>query len=294
THYLLSYGLNTLQLGILRLSGAFVLTLLIAAVLGRIRVLSIRQWAWLAAIGLACQALSSVSFASAVAGAGSSLAIIMLCMGPLFTAAINRFLYGEHLDSASRGLILLGLIGLALTVLYSQGEQPRAALFGKQWFVALGWGLLSGLCYGLFPILTNALGPLDSWVTVSFSLGLGTVFLAPLQGTYPVLTLPTDVSAWLLIAALILVPTVIADVLYVRAIAIGGPMLATVFALIEVPASVLYAWWWLAVPLVPAQWAGIFLFCLGLAGLALRRNQRPVPTTEPVIISPIQTEKHYE
>ncbi|VTR59373.1 carboxylate/amino acid/amine transporter [Serratia fonticola] len=151
THYLLSYGLNTLQLGILRLSGAFVLTLLIAAVLGRIRVLSIRQWAWLAAIGLACQALSSVSFASAVAGAGSSLAIIMLCMGPLFTAAINRFLYGEHLDSASRGLILLGLIGLALTVLYSQGEQPRAALFGKQWFVALGWVYSQGSVMVCFP-----------------------------------------------------------------------------------------------------------------------------------------------
>lgn len=295
THYLLNYGVSIMQLSILRLGGAFVLTLLIAITLGRIHVLSLRQWGWLAAIGLVCQALSSISFSSAVAGMGSSLAIVMLCMGPLFTVAINRIFYGERLDILSLLLVLLGLAGLTLTVLYSQGEQPGVVMFSRQWLSGLGWGLLSGLCYGLFPVFTRSLGQLDSWVIVSFSLGLGAAFLAPLQGTASVgLSLHSDLSVWMLVVALVLVPTVMADVLYVRAIAAGGPVLATVFALIEIPASVLFARWWLSVPVTGAQWAGIFLFCLGLTGLVLRRNQNSSPVTEQSIILIIQKENHYE
>ncbi|MEY7874479.1 DMT family transporter [Enterobacter roggenkampii] len=295
THYLLNYGVSIMQLCILRLGGAFVLTLFIAITLGRIQVLTLRQWGWLAAIGLVCQTLSSISFSSAVAGMGSSLAIIMLCMGPLFTVALNRIFYREHLDIVSFILILLGLAGLTLTILYSQAEQTGVVMFSKQWLSGLGWGLLSGVCYGLFPVFTRSLGQLDSWVIVSLSLGLGAAFLAPLQGSASVgLSLHSDISVWILIVALILVPTVMADVLYVRAIASGGPVLATVFALIEIPASVLFARWWLAVPVIAAQWAGIFLFCLSLTGLALRRNQNSSPLSEQSFIPITQKEKHYE
>ncbi|QWP78080.1 DMT family transporter [Lysobacter sp. K5869] len=273
TRALLGHGLSAAQLGWLRLSGAFVLTLSIAAALGRLRALSWRQWGWLAAIGLICQALSSVSFSAAVAGAGSSLAIVLLCMGPLFTAAINRLWFGERLDAAAWRSMLLALIGLAATVLCGHGESAAAELFGPRWYAGVAWGLLSGLCYGLFPIFARALGAIDTWVLVSFSLGLGAAFLAPLQGAAPSALPPwADSAAWLWIAALILIPTVFADVLYVRAIALGGPMLATVFALVEVPASALYARWWLGAPIAPAQWLGIALFCTGLAGLALRRG----------------------
>ncbi|BBJ59541.1 DMT family transporter [Enterobacter sp. JBIWA008] len=295
THYLLNYGVSIIQLGILRLGGAFVLTLLIAIMLGRIHILSLRQWGGLAAIGLVCQALSSISFSSAVAGIGSSLAIIMLCTGPLFTVAINRIFYSERLDTISLLMVLLGLAGLTLTVLHSQGEQTNVVTFSRQWLYGLGWGLLSGGCYGLFPLFTRSLGKLDSWVIVSFSLGLGAAFLAPLQGSASVdLSLHSNISVWILVVALILVPTVMADVLYVRAIAAGGPVLATVFALIEIPASVLFSRWWLAVPVTAMQWAGIFFFCTGLTGLALRHNQNSSPFTKQSIISITQKEKHHE
>lgn len=281
TRALLSHGFSAAQLGLLRLGGAFALTLLIAAALGRLRALSGRQWGWLAAIGLVCQALSSVSFSVAVAGAGSSLAIVLLCMGPLFTAAINRWWFGERLDAAAWRLMLLALTGLVATVACGHGESAAAELFGRRWCAGVVWGLLSGLCYGLFPIFARALGAIDTWVLVSFSLGLGAAFLAPLQGAAPSALPPlADSAAWWWIAALILIPTVFADVLYVRAIALGGPMLATVFALIEVPASALYARWWLGAPIAPMQWLGIALFCTGLAGLALRRGE---PAAAPAV-----------
>jgi len=274
TRALLDHGLSAAQLGVLRLGGAFALTWLIAAALGRVRALSLRQWGWLAAIGLVCQALSSVSFSAAVAGAGSNLAMVLLCMGPLFTAAINRLWFGERLDAAAWRSLLLALLGLVATVACGHGESAAAELFGPRWFAGVAWGLLAGLCYGLFPIFARALGAIDTWLLVSVSLGLGAAFLAPLQGAAPSALPPlADGAAWLWIAALILIPTVFADVLYVRAIALGGPMLATVFALIEVPASALYARWWLGAPIAPAQWLGIALFCTGLAGLALRRGR---------------------
>ncbi|MEI2431906.1 DMT family transporter [Lysobacter yananisis] len=273
TRALLGYGLGAAQLALLRLGGAFAITLLAALAMRRVRALSLRQWAWLAAIGAVCQALGSVSFSAAVDGAGSSLAIVLLCMGPLFTAAINRLCFGERLDGAAWRLVLLALSGLALSVLCGRGEPAAAGLFAAPWYVGVAWGLLSGLCYGLFPIFARALGPLDTWVVVSFSLGLGAACLASLHGAAPAAwPALSDVPAWLWIAALILIPTVFADVLYVRAIALGGPMLATVFALVEVPAAALYARWWLGAPIVPAQWFGIALFCSGLAGLAWRRG----------------------
>ncbi|MFK3650337.1 DMT family transporter [Lysobacter enzymogenes] len=291
THALLGYGLSAAQLGLLRLGGAFALTLLIAVALRRVRALSLRQWAWLAAIGLVCQALGSVSFSAAVAGAGSSLAIVLLCMGPLFTAAINRVCFGERLDAAAWRLVLLALAGLAVTVLCGHGERAAAELFGPRWYAGVAWGLLSGLCYGLFPIFARALGAIDTWVLVSFSLGLGAMFLAPLQGAAPA-ALPawTNHAAWLWIAALILIPTVFADVLYVRAIAAGGPMLATVFALVEVPASALYARAWLGAPIAPVQWLGIALFCAGLAGLALRSGKTAAAPAAAADLPAVQSE----
>ncbi|MGH8081223.1 MAG: EamA family transporter [Lysobacter sp.] len=96
THELLRFGLSAAQLAMLRLGGAFAITALIAFALRRYRRLTARQWGLLALIGLFCQALSSVSFSASVAGAGSSLAIVLLCMGPLFTAAINRVVFGDR------------------------------------------------------------------------------------------------------------------------------------------------------------------------------------------------------
>lgn len=274
THELLRYGLSAAQLAMLRLGGAFVITMLIALVLGRLRRLSWRQWGLLALIGLFCQALSSVSFSNAVAGAGSSLAIVLLCMGPLFTAAINRLAFGERLSAKAWCGIALALIGIALAVLCGRGETSAAQVLSAAWLIGIAWGLVSGLCYGVFPIFARFLGPIDSWVLVSFSLGLGAVFLAPMQGGAHAGAAWWSAGGmlWLWIALLIVVPTVLADVLYVQAIARGGPMLATVFALVEVPASAVYAWWLLDAPIAATQWIGIGLFCAGLAGLAMQRS----------------------
>lgn len=270
TRILLAQGLNVTQLGLARLGGAFVLTLVIAAALGRLRLLKLRQWCWLAMVGLICQASGSFAFSSAVAGAGSSLAIVLLCTGPLFTTLFNRLFFKERLERGAMASILLTLVGLILTVTGDGHMQTGAGLYSAHWYSGLCWGLLSGLCYGLFPIFVRALGTLDVWIIVSVSLGFGALFLTPLHDVAAAAFFRLDGITWLWIGALVLIPTVFADVFYVRAIAIGGPMLATLFALIEVPAAAIYAWWWLAVPVTFLQWTGIALFCSGLAGLALR------------------------
>ena len=278
---LLALGLTTFQLAMVRMAGAFIVSLLIAALLGKLHRLSGRELGLLALIGLFCQALSSFSFSESAGSVGSNIAIALLCLGPLFTAGINRLFFKEQISRTSLTMMLLTLAGLILMVLFVPGANPfqQGQLLTLTSLPGIGWGLVAGLCYGLFPVFARQLGSMNSWILVSYSCGFGALFLLPLQ-TVPQIEHVTDPRLWFWVAMLVLAPTIIADVCYVKAITLGGPLLATLFALVEVPASALYTWLLHDTVLTPVQTAGIVLFCIGLAGFAI--DQRPDRKKQPL------------
>lgn len=64
SHYLLSYGLSVIQLSLIRLGGAFLLTFLIIITLGKMPKLGVQQWGWIFAIGLIGLSLRKLSSSS--------------------------------------------------------------------------------------------------------------------------------------------------------------------------------------------------------------------------------------
>jgi DME family drug/metabolite transporter len=264
---LLDRGLTPSQLALIRMGGAFGVTLLIVYALGKLRWPTSRELCWLLLIGVFCQALSAFAFSASVQRVGGNLAVVLLCTGPLFTACLARIVLAERLALRGWSMVTLALVGLALIVLPLASFRDAAADIPRL-LSGLGCGLIAGLCFGAFPVFARKLGNVDPWWLVAYTLGIGTLVLLPFQSA------PVTASTWspvvlLWCAVLVLVPTVLADIFYVQAIPRAGALLATQLALVEVPASALYAWWFERTPVLAWQWIGIAVFCLGLVGLAL-------------------------
>jgi len=200
-----------------------------------------RLWPKLALIGAINSAVPFILFAWAAERAPAGIGAIANAMTVLFTALVGHLFFGERIGSRRAIALMAGFAGVV--VLAS----------GKVAGMSVGWAVMAGatasLLYGVgINLVRRHLTGLPPAAVAAATLGCGAVLLAPLAAVaWPDQPIPT--MSWLSAAALGVLCTGFAFVMYYRLIArIGASRAATVTYLIPL-FGVGWAWLLLDEPL---------------------------------------------
>jgi drug/metabolite transporter, DME family len=200
--------IDPLVVGASRIAVGAALLLLVATLIGRMRVGSGRRAVLL---GGACVALYQVTFFAAVAETGVAIAaVVALGSAPAFTGVLARSFAGERLDWRWAAATALASAGVALLVL-GGGTDGQVAPAG------VGLALLSGAGYAGYAVLgkrmLDAGGTPEGVMAAVFA--TGAVLLLPLLAIVPLgeLASPGGLALALYLGA---IPTALAYILFAR------------------------------------------------------------------------------
>ena len=224
-----------------------------------------RYWPWLVAFAFVEMMLPWALLSNAERHLSSSMTGLLIASVPIITVIFARLSGGtERLTVVRWAGLLIGLAGVAVLV-------GPSALGGDSWSVAQV--LLVAVCYSTGPLIANRkLSKLPVLAVNTFCLGFAAIAYAPAAAlTWPSSVPSVQVLASL--AALALICTALAFVLFFKLIAEVGPARAMVFTYVNPAVAVALGVAVLGEPLTAAIVAA---FALILAGSVLAtRPSRP-------------------
>jgi drug/metabolite transporter (DMT)-like permease len=224
----------------------------------------LRLWPKLAVIGLINSAVPFILFAWAAQRAPAGVGAIANAMTVLFTALVGFLFFGERIGTRRAVALLVGFVGVV--VLAS----------GKIAGLSVGWAVVAGasasFLYGIgINLVRRHLGGLPAAGVASATLGSAALLILPFAlATWP--TGPVPAASWWSAAALGVLCTGFAFVLYYRLIArIGANRASTVTYLVPL-FGVGWAWMLLGEPLTwPMAIAGALI--LGSVAISQGRTR---------------------
>lgn len=230
-----------------------------------------------AALALTGYGAASVCFFYALTFADASVVAVLLYAYPAFVTLAAWPLLGERITWQRGVAVLVTFLGCALVV--GIGSEDVHA----QWQgVVLGLGAAVG--YTLFNLLSHRWLPGRSRLSMmAYTFGLAS--LLPIVGTLATGGLaglsPAGWSStvWWLLAAIVVIPTFLAIVLYLEGIRGLGPSQAAVISTLEPLFTIALAWQFLDERLTGLQLAGAALVLSGVvaAEVLARRTDIPAP-----------------
>ncbi|PLX34696.1 MAG: hypothetical protein C0604_01135 [Clostridiales bacterium] len=126
------------------------------------------------AIGLVSQMFFNYFYFRSIEVNPLSLAVILMYTAPVFAAVTARFVYGELLTPGKIMALFFCLVGCFLTV---TGGRP---VMGDLDLSGILFGLLSGFCYAMFPIISKSIPQGNNPYTLTFySMLFGSIFFLP-------------------------------------------------------------------------------------------------------------------
>lgn len=215
-------------------------------------------------------ACNSMAFFQALETVPASVLSLVLYTYPVLVTLLAAAVGLEPLTL--RGLLLaaFAFAGCALTTTGSSEGAPVAA-------AGVGWALLAALLYAGYVVASSRFGAGASARVLALHLAQAAAVVCIVRGLAGTgLGLPMRASAWLVVLAIALVPTVVATTTFLAGLAIVGPTRACVLASFEVVITLLLAFSLLGERLEPRQWAGAALI-LGAVVWSARRRRRAVP-----------------
>lgn len=231
-----------------------------------------------AVLALTGYGAASVCFFFALTFADASVVAVLLYAYPALVTIVSWLFLGKRANRLTAVAVVVTFAGCALVVgIGSAGV--RAAWQG----VALGLGAAVG--YTLFNLLSHRWLPGRSRLTMmTYTFGIAAIL--PMLGTVamdgmPALS-PVEWSArtWMLLLAIVLVPTFAAIVLYLEGIRGLGPSQAAVISTLEPLFTIVMAAAVLGERLAPLQLTGAGLVLAGVvaAEIAERSVREPAPS----------------
>ena len=228
-----------------------------------------REWRYYGGMGAAMAAYQITYFFAIPLSSVTLVVVIALCSSPLIVAGLSIPIFKERLT----GRLVLAL-GLALsgTTLLALGGGQREVF---KWEYALGalLALGAGFSYSVVAILSKLAtsgqerGPVQP-IAVAFTLAaIGLLPVALLTGSFK---LQMAGGVWLICAYLGLVPTGLAYVIFLKAIARTSATVATITTLLEPCVAAFLAWLLLGEQLTLFSLLGSGLLLLGVFVLSKR------------------------
>lgn len=275
-HRLESYGLPRLTIAFFR---ALVAALILFPILGwrQPRWLRVerRDWLLFTALGLFGVAAFFVVYIYAIALTGMGVAAVLMYTAPAWVTLISAVFFEEPLDRLKVGALLLAGVGCALVGRVYDLDSVRL----NWWGILAGLG--AGLTYGLYTIFSKvAQRRYTSWGTLAYALGLGVLFMLPLQSPASVARALTEPAVLLWLAVLGGFPTLVGGVAFNAALRRVPASDASIVATVEPAIAALLGWACLGERLEGLQLLGAGLILAAVVTLQRRiGNDQPTGST---------------
>lgn len=226
-----------------------------------------RDWPMFFAFGLIGVAAFYVVYIHAIALSGMGVAAVLMYTAPAWVTLFGALLLGERLTKLKGGALLLACAGCVLVSRAYDLASVRLNLLG------ILAGLGAGLTYGIYTLFSKvAQRRYTAWTTLAYSLGLGALFLLPLQSPADLVrALATPpLLFWLL--ALGLVPTLGGGLAFNAALRLVPASNASIVATLEPAIATLLGWVFLGERLEGLQLLGTGLIFAAVTILQLERG----------------------
>jgi drug/metabolite transporter (DMT)-like permease len=219
--------------------------------------------------------VNSTAYFMALDALPASVTALILFSYPVIVAILAALVGVEPLTWRSLAAALGAFAGCALT---AGGLELEAGLPAR----GVAWALLAALVYAGYVVLSSRFGAgVPARVLALHVVQAASVLCVVVALLGPGLALPRDPRAWLSVAAIAVVSTVVSMVAFLAGMALVGPSRASVLASLEVLVTLVLAFLLLGERLLPVQWAGAVLILGAVAfqnAAALRQVlRRPAP-----------------
>ena len=222
--------------------------------------------------------VNSVAYFMALDALPASVTALVLFTYPVIVALLAALLGVEALTWRSLLAALGAFAGCALT---AGGLKLSAGLPAQ----GLAWALAAAVVYAGFVVLSSRFGKdVPARVLALHLVQVAAVLCVVMALLGPGLALPRDPRAWLSVAAIAVVSTVVSMVAFLAGMALVGPSRASVLSSLEVLVTLVLAFLLLGERLTPPQWAGASLILGSVAfqnaaalQRVLRRRDGPTP-----------------
>jgi drug/metabolite transporter (DMT)-like permease len=220
--------------------------------------------------------VNSVAYFMALDALPASVTALVLFSYPVIVALFAALAGIEALTWRSLLAALAAFAGCALT---AGGLRLSAGLPAR----GVAWALAAAVVYAGYVVLSSRFGRgVEARVLVLHLVQAAALICVVMALLGPGLSLPRDPRAWLSVAAIAVVSTVVSMVAFLAGMALVGPSRASVLASLEVLVTLLLAFLLLGERLTAPQWCGAALI-LGAVAFqnmaALQRvlRRRPQP-----------------
>ena len=211
------------------------------------------------------------SYQYAVQTGGAALAAVLLYTAPAWVALFSRYIFKERLTGIKIAAIAVSLAGIACISLSGPGVAGSSSGGGTAFsWVALGFGLLSGLLYSTHYIFSkNYIRRYSSFTLYGYCMLFGALAL------YPFVPFATkSATDWLVVFFLGLVCSYVAYWSYCEGLRRIAPTRAAVLATLEPVIAALAAWWIWDEAFTLLGWLGSVLILAAVLGLVLTPSSR--------------------
>ena len=227
-----------------------------------------RDWPLFLAFGLAGVAAFYVVYIYAIALTGMGMAAVLMYTAPAWVTLLSVLLFNERLGGLKGVAVLLACGGCALVGRVYDLASVRLNLLG----VLAGLG--AGLTYGLYTLFSKvAQDRYTAWTTLAYALGVGALFMLPLQSLADLARAATTppILFWLLMLGL--VPTLGGGVAFNAALRRIPASNASIVATLEPAIATLLGWLFLDERLEILQLLGAGLILAAVVILQLESSE---------------------
>lgn len=209
----------------IRLTGAFILLLIILAIRGRPLRVARSHLIGLIFLGLAMTS-AQFSYYLTISLTGVSTAIFLQYTAPVFVAIYVWLVDRETLSSLKVGAIALAVAGSYLLV--TGGGGIRVSPLG------LISGILSAIAFGIYAIIGRSrVRQVESWTTLLYALGTGAVVWSLIVPPWNAYGGAYQALEWLLFAFIVVFATILPFGLFLFGLKTISPSLASLTATLE-------------------------------------------------------------
>lgn len=197
--------------------------------------------------------LNSIAYFRALETVPASVVSLVLYTYPVMVALLAALVGLERLTPRRLLAAAVAFAGCALT---AGGASPGAAPSRA----GVAWALVAAFVYATYIVLSSRFGAGAPARALALHLAqVAALVCAALALAGPGLALPPTPRAWAAVAAIGVVPTVVAMTTFLAGMAIVGPTRASVLSSLEVVVTLVLAFALLGERLTPWQWAGALL-----------------------------------
>lgn len=209
-------------------------------------------------IGIISQGIMGIAMYQCIMRTSVTVGVIMASTGPLFTAILSKVFFDEKITLFKGLSLALGFYGAFLIV--TGGDISVLNTDG----IGLFMGAISGLAYGIFPILSKKIPEgSNSLGILIYSFLVGAIFVMPMLDTKVLIgALSFEMIGFSLMLGII--STVLAYVFYTKALQIISPTKAAIVSLVELPTAAVIGHFFLKEYLYSINILGIFILLTGV------------------------------